>query len=131
MTTLHTFAPCRVTWCDSCISGQISVVLLTCQILPVKKIIGTKLGVYSWRERGREGRRKGGREEREEGREEGGRRERKGGRRERGPYRQRAAALTVSARCLARVHKVRENASSSSSSSSLLSCSERGSHDVR
>ena len=42
--------------------------------------------------------------------------------------------LTVSARCLARVHKVRENASSSSSSSSsfslLLSCSERGSHDV-
>lgn len=42
--------------------------------------------------------------------------------------------LTVSARCLARVHKVRENVSSSSSSSSsfslLLSCSERGSHDV-
>lgn len=41
--------------------------------------------------------------------------------------------LTVSARCLARVHKVRENASSSSSSSSfslLLPCSERGSHDV-
>ena len=72
MTTLQLFVPCRVVWCDSCISGQISVVLLTCQILPVKKIIGTKLGIYSWREGGREGRRKGGREEREEGREEGG-----------------------------------------------------------
>ena len=37
MTTLQTFVPCRVVWCDSCDSGQISVVLLTCQILPVKK----------------------------------------------------------------------------------------------
>ena len=85
MTTLHTFVPCRVVWCDSCISGQISVVLLTCQILPVKKIIGTKLGVYSWREGGREGGRgkgggrKGGRRER--GGREG---ERKGGRRKGG-----------------------------------------------
>ena len=72
MTTLRTFVPCRVVWCDSCISGQISVVLLTCQILPVKKIIGTKLGVYSWREEGGRGgeRREGGREG--EGREEGG-----------------------------------------------------------
>ena len=64
MTTLQTFVPCKVVWCDSCISGQISVVLLTCQILPVKKIIGTKFGVYSWREGGREeGERKGGRRE--------------------------------------------------------------------
>ena len=42
--TLQTFVPCRVAWFDPGISGQISVVLLTCQILPVKKTIGTKVG---------------------------------------------------------------------------------------
>ena len=75
MTTLQLFVPCRVVWCDSCISGQISVVLLTCQILPVKKTHES----WEYIADGREG-------EREEERE-GGRRERKGGRKERGPYR--------------------------------------------
>ena len=74
--------------------------------------LGQKLGVYSWREGGREGGREREREREREGHID----------------KELQHFLTVSARCLARVHKVRENASSSSS---LLSCLERGSHDVR
>lgn len=94
-------------------------------------MIGMKVGAYCWclmrREEG------GGREEdRKEGKEGG--RGRGRGRRERSGYidEELQYFLTVSARCLARVHKVRENASSPSSSSSSfwLSHLERGSHDV-
>ena len=79
MTTLQLFVPCRVVWCDSCISGQISVVLLTCQILPVKKTHESWEYIADGREGEREEGREGGRRERKGGRREGGERGREGG----------------------------------------------------
>ena len=127
MITLQTL-PYMVVWCDAGISGQTSVALLTYQIHPVKND-WDEAGAYCWcLMRREEGGKKIGRKRKEGGRGRGrGQRERSGHIDEELQY-----FLTVSARCLARVHKVRENASSSSSSSSFfwLSHLERGSHDV-